>query len=80
VFFLVCRDLAKWALIANIIAWPVAFFIMNKWLQNFAYGIRLEWWTFILAGLLALAIAFLTVSYQSLRAARANPVDSLRYE
>jgi len=80
VFMIVCKDLAKWALLANIIAWPVAYYIMDKWLQNFAYGIQLEWWTFILAGTLALGIAVLTVSYQSVRVARANPVDALRYE
>jgi putative ABC transport system permease protein len=53
---------------------------MNKWLQSFAYRVDLNVWTFILSGLMALAIALLTVSFQSIKAATANPVDSLRYE
>jgi putative ABC transport system permease protein len=67
-------------LIANIIAWPIALYAMNKWLQNFAYRISIEWWIFLLAGTLALVIALLTVSYQAVRAATANPVEALRYE
>ncbi|MFC1543104.1 ABC transporter permease [Candidatus Neomarinimicrobiota bacterium] len=67
-------------LIANIIAWPMAWYVMNRWLQNFAYRIDLSWWIFILAGLLALVIALLTVSWQAIRAATANPVEALRYE
>lgn len=66
--------------IANAIAWPLAYYFMNKWLQNFAYRMDLSVWTFILSGLAAFCIALLTVSYQSIKAARANPVDSLRYE
>jgi len=70
----------KWVLLANIIAWPIAWYAMNKWLQNFAYRINMTWWMFVLAGTLALTIALLTVSYQAVRAAMANPVESLRYE
>jgi putative ABC transport system permease protein len=70
----------KWVLMANIIAWPLAYFAMNKWLQNFAYRTDMSIWIFIISGLTALAIALLTVSYQSIKAATANPVDSLRYE
>jgi putative ABC transport system permease protein len=70
----------KWLGIAFIIACPIAWFAMNKWLENFAYKIALNWWIFILAGLVALVIALLTVSLQSLKAARRNPVDALRYE
>jgi len=65
---------------ANIVAWPLAYFAMHRWLQNFAYRASLSVWIFILSGLLALAIALLTVSFQSIKAATANPVDSLRYE
>jgi putative ABC transport system permease protein len=65
---------------ANIIAWPVAWFAMSKWLQNFTYRIDMGWWIFILSGALALFIALLTVSYQAIKAAHANPVDALRYE
>jgi len=74
------REFAKWILIANIIAWPFAYFAANKWLQNFAYRVNLSVWIFILSGLVVLSIALLTVSYQSIKAATANPVDSLKYE
>lgn len=66
--------------VSNIIAWPLAWFAMNRWLQNFAYRIEIGWWMFALAGGLALLIALLTVSTQAIRAALANPVESLRYE
>jgi putative ABC transport system permease protein len=65
---------------ANIIAWPVAYYFMHKWLQNFAYRINLAIGIFILSGVAALGIAFLTVSFQTIKAATANLVDSLRYE
>jgi putative ABC transport system permease protein len=77
---LVNLDLVKWISIAFVIATPVAYFAMNKWLENFAYKTSLSWWIFALAGLLALGIALLTVSWQSWRAATRNPVESLRYE
>ena len=66
--------------IANILAWPAAYFLMKYWLQDFAYRIDLSIWIFILSGLAALSIALFTVSFQSIKAATANPVDSLRYE
>jgi len=65
---------------ANLIAWPVSCFIMKTWLANFAYRINLAWPVFLLSSLTGLAIALLTVSFQSIKAATANPVDSLRYE
>jgi putative ABC transport system permease protein len=74
------KDFTKWVLLANIIAWPVAYLAMAKWLQNFAYRTHLGWRAFVISGLLALIIAILTVSYQSIKAARANPINSLRYE
>ena len=74
------RDFVKWVVIAFVIATPVAYFTMNKWLENFAYKTELSWWIFALAGLLALGIALLTVSFQSWKAARGNPVEALRYE
>jgi ABC-type antimicrobial peptide transport system permease subunit len=73
-------DFIKWVTIAFIIACPVAWYAVNKWLQNFAYKTELSWWVFILAGLLALVIALLTVSIQSYKAATRNPVEALRYE
>ena len=77
---LLSKDFVKLLLLANVIAWPVAWYSMNKWLQNFAYRIDISWWVFALAGGLALVIALLTVSTQAIRAALANPVEALKYE
>ena len=66
--------------IANLIAWPLAFYTMNTWLQNFAYRINIGIGTFVLSSALALIIALLSITHQSVKAAVANPVDSLRYE
>ncbi len=74
------KDFVKWVTIAFIIATPIAWYTMNKWLENFAYKTDLNWWIFALAGLLALGIALLTVSFQSYKAATRNPVEALRYE
>ncbi len=74
------KDFVKWVAIAFVIATPIAWYAMNKWLQNFAYKTELSWWIFALAGLMALGIALLTVSWQSWRAAVRNPVEALRYE
>jgi putative ABC transport system permease protein len=73
-------DYLKWILIAFVIACPVSWYLMNKWLQNFAYKTELSWWIFALAGIIAMGVALLTVSWQSWRAAKRNPVESLRYE
>ncbi|GAB3916118.1 ABC transporter permease [Larkinella terrae] len=77
---LLSKDFLKLVLIGILIASPVAWWAMNQWLQNFAYKIDLEWWVFALAGLLAVLIAFTTVSFQSIRAALMNPVKSLKSE
>jgi putative ABC transport system permease protein len=74
------RDFVIWVMIAFIISAPVSWFAMHKWLQNFAYKTNLSWWIFALAGLLALIIALVTVSWQSWRAATRNPVEALHYE
>ena len=74
------KDFVKWVAIAFIIATPLAWYAMNKWLENFAYKTTLSWWIFALAGLLALGIALLTVSFQSWKAVTRNPVEALRYE
>jgi putative ABC transport system permease protein len=74
------RDFVKWVAIAFVIATPIAWYAMHKWLESFAYKTELSWWIFALAGLLALGIALLTVSFQSYKAARRNPVEALRYE
>ncbi len=80
IILLLSADFTKWVLVANVIAWPVAYFAISKWLENFAYRTNLNISIFILSGALALVTALLTVSYQTLKAALANPVDSLRYE
>jgi putative ABC transport system permease protein len=80
ILFLYTRQFTRWVLVANIIAWPLAYFAMNKWLENFAYRTSIGVGTFVLSALLALLIALFTVSFQSIRAAIANPVESLRYE
>ena len=74
------KEFLQWVLIANIIAFPTAYFVMSKWLQNFAYRIEIGWWIFALAGGIAFLIALATVSFQAIKAATANPVESLRYE
>lgn len=77
---LLSKDFIQLVLISFVIAFPVAWFAMNKWLQSFAYRINISWWIFVIAGLIALLIALITVSFQSIKAAIANPVKSLRSE
>ena len=74
------KDFVKWVAIAFVVATPIAYYAMNKWLENFAYKITLSWWIFALSGLIALFIALITVSWQTFTAARQNPVEALRYE
>jgi len=80
VMFMLNKDFIKWVVIAFVIAVPIAWYAMHKWQQTFAYKTELSWWIFSLAGILALVIASLTVSWQSWRAATRNPVEALRYE
>ncbi len=80
IVFFFSKEFSKWVLLANIIGWPVAYFAMRKWLENFAYRTSLNLWIFLLAGALALFIALFTVSFHSVKAAVADPVKSLRYE
>lgn len=80
IVILLSREFAKWVLIANLIAWPAAYFIMKKWLQSFAYRIDVNWMIFFLSAVLALGVALLTVSYQAIAVALANPAKSLKYE
>jgi putative ABC transport system permease protein len=79
-FFLLSKDFVKLILLANLAAWPLAWYGMNQWLQGFAYRISLNWSMFFLTAATALLIALLTVSFQTVKAALANPIDSLRYE
>jgi putative ABC transport system permease protein len=80
IVIMLSKEFTKWVLIANVIAWPVAYIFMNKWLQNFAYRTSIGVELFIFSGIIAFIIAILTVSYQSIKAAAANPIDSLKYE
>jgi putative ABC transport system permease protein len=77
---LISWDFLRLVVLSVLIASPVAYYIMSKWLQGFVYRINIQWWVFVLAGGLAVVIAFLTISYQSIKAAVANPVKSLRSE
>jgi putative ABC transport system permease protein len=80
IFFLLSKEYLLWVLISIIIASPIAWHVMNKWLQKFAYRIEIRWWVFALTGAIALIVALLTVGFQSYRAASRNPVEALRYE
>lgn len=80
IVILLSKEFLKWVLIANVIAWPVAYYFMGSWLENFAYRIDLTAGAFILAGAAALIIAMITVSLQAAKAATANPVEALKYE
>ena len=73
-------DFTKWVLLANIIAWPLTWWAMKKWLEGFAYRIDIPYWVFVVAGVLAFIIALVTVSFHAIRASRLNPSMSLRYE
>ncbi len=80
IIVILSKEYVKWVVIANVFAWPFAYYFMRRWLEGFAYHTDLNIFVFIASGLLALAIALLTVSVQTFKAASANPVDSLRYE
>ncbi len=77
---LMTKDFLKWVMIANAAAWPVAYLVTRQWLQNFAYRIPIRIEVFVVSGMFALVIAGLTIGFQTIKAATANPVDSLRYE
>ncbi|MFC1724484.1 ABC transporter permease [candidate division KSB1 bacterium] len=80
IIFFLSRDFIKWVLIANIISWPAAYFVMNNWLSNFAYHINIGFESFVISCLASVVIAVLTVSYRAVKTATINPVDSLRNE
>ncbi len=80
ILLLLYQDILKWVALAFILACPIAWFIMSKWLQNFSYHTSIAWWTFVLAGGGAVMIALITITWQSFKAARINPVECLRYE
>jgi putative ABC transport system permease protein len=73
-------DFIKLVLIANSVAFPIALWAVDRWLQEYAYHIEIGWWIFVIAAIAATAIAFITIAYQAFKSAVANPVDSLRSE
>lgn len=77
---LLCKEFTKWVIISNLIALPIAYFWMTKWLENFAYRIDITFVAFFVSAILSLIIALITVSYQAVKASLANPIDSLKYE
>lgn len=80
VIVLLSKEFIKWIILANIVAWPFAWFMMNKWLQNFAYRVSIGWLVFVLAAFVTMLIAIFTFIFQTVKTACADPVDSLRYE
>ena len=80
IIYMLVRDFTKWVFLAVIVAWPIGYLVMNKWLNNFAYRANLGVWIFLSSALLALVISIVTVSYQSTKAALANPANSIRTE
>ncbi|HZX09968.1 MAG TPA: FtsX-like permease family protein, partial [Acidobacteriota bacterium] len=80
IVMLFSKEFMKWVVLSNLISWPLAYVLMKQWLQNFAYRIQIPLWAFLASAFIAVMIAFFTVSIQSLRAARTDPVESLRYE
>lgn len=80
IVYMLLKEFNKWVILANIVAWPIAFYFMQKWLEDFEYRIDISIYSFLLAGLSAITIAVITVGYQALKAAYANPVKSLRQE
>jgi len=80
IVLLLSKDFSKLVLISNILAWPIAWYAMNKWLQNFAYKTQINIWLFVISGVIAFLIALITVSFRTIKAANANPVEALKYE
>ena len=77
---LLSNDFMRLVIIGFVIASPLAYYVMHEWLKDFAYRINIEWWVFAVAGVLAFTIALVTISFQAIKAAIANPVKSLRTE
>ena len=80
IVYLLAKESLRWVVLANIIAWPLAFWAVSQWLQNFAYRINITAWPFLTAGIAAFVISLLVILSQTIKAANANPIDSLRYE
>jgi len=80
IIILLSKEFTKWVGVAMLLAWPIAYFVMNGWLQDFAYRTRINIWSLLFSAVISLGIALLTVGFQAVRTARTNPVESLRYE
>ena len=80
IVFILAKEFSIWVVVANIIAWPLAYLALQKWLQNFAYAVDQSFLVYILAGITALLIALITVSFRAIKAAQTNPADALKYE
>lgn len=80
IIYLLIRDFSKWVMVAFMVAVPIAYYAMHQWLQSFAFKTEVSWWIFALSGVFSLFVALLTVSFQTVKASLANPVDALRYE
>lgn len=80
ILLMLSKDMTRWILISNFIAWPIAYYYMNDWLNNYPYHYELNIWVFLIGGSIAFGLSLLTVIYQAILASRRNPVDSLRYE
>ncbi len=80
ILLMLYRDMGQWVLLANLIAWPSAWYMMERWLGNFAYRIDIEFWMFLAGGAIALLVAMLTITGLAVKAALTNPVAALRYE
>jgi putative ABC transport system permease protein len=78
--FMLNKDFLRWVVLASVIALPIGWYAMNKWLQDFSYKTEINWWVFALAGLAAILIALITVSWYTWKAVRKNPVEVLKYE
>jgi ABC-type antimicrobial peptide transport system permease subunit len=80
IVLLLSKEFATWVVVADLLAWPVAYFVMKGWLRSFAYKAGMAWWLFAAAGAVALVVAMITVSFQAIRAALSNPAQALKYE
>ena len=80
IIVLLSKEFIKWVILANIIAWPIAYYAMSTWLRHFAYRVSVDAWIFFISGLLALFIALITINLQAIKAAYSNPVDAIKYE
>jgi len=80
VFLMLSRKFMYFVVLSNIIAWPLAYLVMNRWMQDFVYHTSIKWWIFVLAGMISFVVALLTISYQTYRSSVINPVEVLKYE